>query len=448
MYHLDENQTVAHFFPLKSSWKKKLSPVEHFFSCLFPSGGLCFKGKINVKRFLDAMQIALESFDFLFCQIYKDQDDLYARYSSDSKVGSFIQLELDTKDETINAITFPSILPYKVDERITRGVADQLEGLPMCAFRLTQLTDGFVIGYYINHTFLDQSSTTYFFKYLSHLYTYGKDNLTLQKPYLIDSEFLETGYDTAFESAEDLKEYGETLMGFKYTPKKEDNSALLPQFDTKITVNLNFDLNEINKLKYLSKQYVSANDIIQAVLLKIYSFNPNLALDDDFCLGFPCNMRKRCGLGEESIGNFISHPRILLKIDEIRKSTILELAIISRKCISDVDVDYFRKNLIWYKGFKKNQENAIDYMPIFSFLNCRATNWSTFNYDDIIFDNSRPLELKTPCYARFGVNVIAFDNKESKKILKTSVCVAANYLGSLIKLGNTSNLFVCNEVCT
>lgn len=440
MYYLNKEQTTAYFFPSRISWKKKLSPIEHFFSCLVPSGGLYFKGKINVNKFLDAMQLALDSFHFLFCHISRDKKNLYAHYS----INNSIKLEIEKRAEVIGASTF-SILPTKIDLRMLNGAVDDLEGLPMCSFKLTELTDGFIIGYYMNHSLFDQSSTFYFFKYLSYLYTYGF-NISLPEPYLINTDILEEGCSKAFESLEDLRAYGELLMGVKYSPRKSNNLNSLSYSDPDLSINLTFDLNEIDKFKTFSVQHISANDVIHAILLKIYSSNPDLLPEQVFCLNFPCNMRKRCGVGENAIGNIINHARISLTIEEIRKATVLELALMSRKCISEVTTVDFAKNLTWYREIEERGESSLDYMPTLDFLNCRATNWSTFPYHQIQFDECYPFELKAPCYATYGVNVIAFYTKNNEKKLKTSVCIRSSYLNAIKELEVNTKVFVCSEI--
>lgn len=80
-------------------------------------------------------------------------------------------------------------------------------------------------------------------------------------------------------------------------------------------------------------------------------------------------------------------------------------------------------------------------MPAFNLLNGRATNWSTFNYDNILFDTVAPIVLKALCLAPFRVNVISFDNQDSNKILKSSICVPFNGLDSLAELQQATNLF-------
>ena len=400
---------------------------------------------------------------FLFSQLHRSDGDLYASYSTAGGNNSFIQLEIETKQKTINAPSFASITPNKVDKKIHNIAANQSDdrsmpivesftGLPMVAFKLTTFIDGFAIGCYWNHALLDQSSMVYFFKYLSQVYSFGRDGISLQKPNLVDMDSLFSNVKSAyvFKSVADFRARSESIIGFKYTspkvdntvPHKTDKTKPLPKLESQITVNLNFKLSEINKLKSKVNQYLSVNDIIHAILLKIYSFNSDLPLDENFCFGFVCNMRKYYGLGEEAIGNIICHPLIGLTLKDIKSKTLLELALCNRQRVSNITPEFFKKTLDWYTQLQAYNENPLDYSTAFNSLNARVTNWTSFDYDNILFDSASPIALKTPCFASARINLISFDTKENEKQLKTSVSVSPVGLRLLNQIESDSKLFV------
>ena len=462
-YYLNKEKTLARFYPTNTRWEKKLTSINYFLAPVFLNQGLCFKGEVNLERFLDAMHESLQDFDFLFSQLHRNDGDLYASYSTEDGNNSFIQLEIETKQETINASSLASITPNKVDKKIHSITANQSDdlpmpivesftGMPMVAFKLTTFIEGFAIGCYWNHALLDQSSMVYFFKYLSQVYSFGRDGISLQKPNLVDIDSLSSNVKSAyiFKSVADFRERSEAIIGFKYTPPKTDTTAPRktdktkppPKLESHITVDLNFKLSEINKLKSKEKQYLSVNDIIHAVLLKIYSFNPDLPLDKNFCFGFVCNMRKYCELGEETIGNIISHPLIRLTLKDIKSKNLLELALCNRQCVSNITLELFQKSLGWYTHIQAYNENPLHYNTAFDSSNARVTNWTSFDYRNIQFDSAYPIELKTPCFASSRVNIISFDTKENEKQLKTSVSISRDSLHLLNKLESDSKLFV------
>lgn len=449
VYYLNQEQTIARFYPIKKNWKKKLTNIDFFHAPVFMQEGLIFKGKIDIGRFLAAMHHALQDFDFLFYQLCKSDGALYASYSSEEDNGPFIELEIENKEQSINHFALTAILPRNVDGRIRGIVTDKFNGLPMVAFKLTTFLDGFSIACYWNHALLDQASMVYFFKYLSHLYTYGVDNITLKKPNLVDMTALSMESPRIYENLADFRQHGEALLGFKYTPpeinditssKIEDSDRSL-QLNSTLTAELDFNISEIYKLRDTAQQYLSANDIIHAILLKIYSFNSDLPSDSVFCFGFACNMRKFCGFGEEAIGNILSHPLMFLTLEDINNKSIIELALFNRQRLSEVNLALFKESLGWYKQLNLYHENPLQYVSALNLLNAKVTNWSTFNYSDILFDDAEPIELKTLDLAPFGVNVISFSKNANEVILKTSICLSQNCIDVLKKLERTTRLF-------
>src|SRR5262249_27352696 len=153
---------------------------------------------------------------------HRNQEGLYASYSIKDDSKPFIQLEVEKIKETIDTSTFTSVLPDKIDERMRGVITDQFEGLPIGAFKLTTFIDGFTIGYYLNHAFFDQSSIFYFLKYLSHVYTFGKDHINLKKPSLVDTDYLSLSVNSppVFKNLIDFREYDGAPMRYKYSSPK------------------------------------------------------------------------------------------------------------------------------------------------------------------------------------------------------------------------------------
>lgn len=452
LYHFDEEQKVARFFPTNKAWTKKLHPVEYFYSFIYPSGGVCFKGTISIQRFLEAMQSSLQDFDFLFGRFYMDSEGLGVRYlgGNDERNNSFVQLEIEERVEDLCSSTLKCILPDKIDDRMRNIFVDRLEaleGLGLAAFKLTTFRDGFALGYYFNHAFFDQSSIVYFLQYLSHRYTHGDWNNPLKKPTLMDFNFQTAKAAPVFKDLIDIRKYGESALGRRYRSEKPDNSKTLSQPNALQRIDVRFNIDAINKLKNSTEQFISSNDIIHALLFKIYSFNPDFLPDNIFYMTFICNMRKRCGLGDEAIGNILNPIRICTRTDYIANATILELANLSRKCIYGINVEDFKNNLVWYDHIQKYKESPMDYpTPASDPLNRRVSNWSTFNYDHILFDDARIVSLKTPASAALAI--ISFDNIGGEKVFTTSLYVPPHSLKSIIELGRSTNLFIITPEIT
>lgn len=389
------------------------------------------------------MKESLHDSPFLFALFHKKGDDFYA--STNESDNPYYQLEIEKSEESICTSTLDSILPFKIiDDKMRYGFADNVEGLPMGSFKLTILSDGFAIGYYLNHSIFDHASIFYIIKYLSHIYSYGRNNISLEKPDLKDIElvFKDDIKSINFKDIEEVRMYGEIEMGFKYNPISAIDLKSTPTSEESLLLILKFNSIEINKLKNMPGQYLSTNDIIHAILLKIYTFNSNLLPTDNFCLRFACNMRKRCGLGDETIASVVHLGRVVLKIEDIRNKTITELAIINRQCLSKVNIDNFKKDIAWNGYIQKYNENPLNYLANSDPLTCRITNWTTFDYDNIKFDSITPSSLISPCLALYGVNPLVFEiNEDNQKIITTSISLPKSSLNSIKELEQTTNLF-------
>ncbi|KAL9643132.1 hypothetical protein ABK040_001623 [Willaertia magna] len=451
-FHLNTQQTVATFFPPKEAcYNRKLNALEGFMTNLYTRGGVCFKGEINLNRFLEAMNRALHSCDFLFGRFHKSEEGIFVKYSTidnNNNTSFKNQLEIEKREEvSVNSstITLESILPLNiVDDRMRFGFVSDIEGLPVCVFKLTILKDGFAIGHYINHSFFDQGGIYYFLKYLSHLYTHESNSTSIiKKPKLVDLvDFLETEKcEKNSKDIEEVRKFGEEAMGFKYNPTKVSGLESSSTCD-KCLLKLKFNLVEIEKLKNQAGQFLSTNDIIHAILLKIYAFNSSVFPSDNFCLRFACNMRKRCGLGEESIANFVNLGSLTLTIEEIRSKTIIELAIDNRECLSEINVEGFKQQINWFENVLKRNENPLNYLANAYALTCQVTNWTTFDYDSIRFDNNTiPVILISVCLAPYGVNVLLYETQDDKRVITNEVSVPNSSLNSIKELAQTTNLF-------
>jgi len=430
----------------KDNWSKSLGAVEYFSSPVFTRGGFYFKGAINEERFLVAIKEAFNEFHFLLATFFRDGDGWRACYPPKNQDDKIEQLEIERREEErIDSATLDVILPDKiVDERMRLGFSVDLEGILMGFFKLTIFMDGFVIGYNVNHSLFDQASIFYFLKYTSHLYTYGKEKLSLKQPIIVDVESFETKNQVSFKDINEVREYGNSILGFTYSPpSKTENIA---SNSDNVIIKLKFNLMEIEEFKKTPKQYISTNDIIHAILFKIYTFNPNLQETDEFCLRYAVNARKHLGLGEEAIGNLVHQCRIILTVGELRKKTLLELALVDRQSISEISGQDFLNDVGWYKYIKDNKVNTMEYIGKGSSLTTRTTNWTNFDYNNVTFDGSLPIAVKSPSIASYGVNVISFDTQDNQKIFTCPISIPSNCLDYAVELGKSSKLYIIEHL--
>lgn len=439
---ISENKSVYEISPPTGEMQRKLNPMEVLYSTIYLNECLYFNGKMDVKEFLRALTKTLDYFRFLFFQITERQDGLYAEYGSakSDKNNYFIQLECEETSETIAKENIISGLPSMIDNRILTGVVDRLDGLPMVCFKLRILKDGFSIGYYINHTFIDQSTLVYFFKVLSRIYNEG-DKAKIKIPKLVDIFSLVKKSTTTFKDKEEFRVFGKKL-GWQYSldPKIVFSpSANMAHADMYLNNQL------IDEIKSKAKKPVSSNDLIHAILIKIYVNNDALADTDTFRLGFACDMRAECGIEEEDIGNIILFYLYDIDVSFARQASIEELAAFNRSHTKRINKDMFSERLNWFEWFQKWGENKKEYFnSAIADIHCLGvSNWVSFNYDEICFNQAKPVALRflaKPAVIIFPV--ITFDNESGEK--KTVISSNTNHkirMDDILALETKFNLY-------
>eukprot|EP01132_Coremiostelium_polycephalum_P005019 gene5019-6248_t len=367
----DEND--VEFYPTFNvvGQEHKMNSIEYFYSSFYTRGELFFKGSIDITRFIDSMNETLLDFNFMFIQFEYDRDNKigYQYPNTSSSSSPSIRLELEHKDNSsIELAEAGNHLPCKdTDSRIKDFNSNKgLKGLPMAIFKLTTFSDGFIIGYYMNHAFLDQSNQ--------------QDSCNLEN----------------FKDIDSIRKYGENLGYFyqelDYTSTLEASSV--EEGDLPVNLQIIFNTKEIENIKHHQQQlqkggiYISTNDVIHAILMKLYSLNSSFSTDQDFRFSYLCNMRKYFSMPEETIGNIVYTHSFNIKVSEMRSKSILKLAIANREYFSNLDINEFKKEVEWMEYIQKYNENPLDYQRKINPASCRVSSWITFNYDSITFSSS------------------------------------------------------------
>lgn len=432
---------IHYFHPSKNSWQQKLTAIETFHCGMFPQGSFYFNGGIELNKFLHALQTTLEVFDFLFCKLYRIKDGVMAAYQRDNN--HCVQLEIETFDKTLNELSALQTLPQHLDQRIRSGVTDNIDGLPIVTFKLTIASNGFVLGYCINHTFIDQASLVYFLKYLAHSYS---DNVqSLKKPLLLNIEKFLNEDNSTMELTElvEFRNYAKKV-GLKYIAnlsdlhKKQETSSNTPVY-------LHLNTVKIDELKQEANQLISKNDIMHGLLLKLYAEDPALLGDYLMHFGFACNMRKYLGLEEETVGNILHFPYFdPIKVSDVRAFDIVELAEISRKNVNNISIAAYQNKITWFKQFYTFHEMANHYVPLpyVDSLYWGHTNWASFTYQDISFQGNRLLALWTPPFpSHLKFTVTLFDDRNTNCPLIIPINLTDLLLQKALNLAKSMGLF-------
>ncbi|KAM9969565.1 hypothetical protein ACTFIR_001401 [Dictyostelium discoideum] len=449
---------TAKLFKSNNIFHKKFDGLDYAAHTVFSRGGYFFKGEIDLEKFLKSMEQVFHEFPVLLSTFHSENGIWCVSYPPKSHHKANDQLEIENREnELIETTTLESIIPMKLlDERMKNGFSFDLEGLPMGSFKLTILKDGFVIGYSINHSLFDQSSMYYFFKYLSMIYSNNCENekVTLKKPIIIDGQDFYDKDQPSLTDLQNFRDYGKQFLGYTYTPfgsdssSGDDTSSEKPKIEN-ITIKVNFNLIEIENLikSIKTDYYLSTNDIIHSIIIKILSMNESISDDEEFRLRYTCNMRKRCNLSEEHIGNFGFQQNLLFKVSDIKNKSILELAKINRKDVSEFTNDNFFKTITWHNKMQNLKELPLNYLGKQVPTITNISNWTSFDYNKISFDGIKPFTIKAPCIASYNVNIICFDYdfKNDKKFFRTTIYIPSNSFNQINNFSNDSKLFTIEK---
>ena len=429
-----DNTSLVRLYLQSGSLVRQLHPLEFFYCTMFTRGALHFAGTIDINRFLSALKQTLQNFDVLFATLHVTNDGAYVHYSADKE--HFVQLEIDQ-----NATKSDLLLPENVDPRMLQGIGDDLEGLPMCALKLSIYKTGWCIGYHLNHALFDQASAVYLFTYLANCYS-NNGKSSLAKPTLVALDALHPKKPLVFEDLQSHRSFGQKC-GFSYVADKSEFYKRVTSAYPGVLAELKFPLSALTTLKNQSAQFISENDILHALLLKMYALDPTLSLEQELCFTFPCNMRKRCDLTESTIGNVVGSCALSLTVDSIRSADLVTLAAKNRTALNTTTAEGYKEYLMWYKSFPQFKQIAKDYLPT-TFIRPHyfgASSWSTFPYENIRFDEETPTKLATPSVATLGISIICFEIQGNDKVLTTSVGFSKESIPHVLAFAKNCNLF-------
>lgn len=439
---------IKKFSPVNiDGYIRKLNAYEVFYCRTYPPVVMYFSGKIDIDKLSSVLEKVLPVFNFFYCYLQQDKDGIYAKYNpSDEKY--YIPLEYETSNLDIeDAISNPiDLLPKSIDTRVTNASAD-VDGLPMLYLRCTKLNEGFVISLYYNHAFIDMSSIIYFIKTLCD--SYKNENFIINPgPKLLETySVLDDGSKNVFNSLEQFREFGNTI-GREYCPDLTKIKLTRAMYTKLVPCKLVFDVEKLNLFKAATAKYISYNDIINAVILKIHANDASLNQISTTTLEFACDMRKHLKLDTSSIGVIAANINIRgIDNEDTKNQSIEDIAIKLRLIVAATDKSIYFQLINWYQNFELNKEDAGLYIPKFAVDNTAVltTNWASFDYSVINFDSeSKIIALEHPEIALPYVAIITFNNINGNKIV-VNITIPDNVINYARILSKKSGLFDIKE---
>jgi hypothetical protein len=411
--------TLHYFYPKNTNYEHSLTGYDAFYAGMFPKGALAFKGQLDLKRFIQALDDTLQAFHPLFSTLKANSEgSITASYQQDDE--HFITLETSRFHEPVDGFDFAYAIPKKMDARMLGGITDDFNGLPMAAFSLVELTDGFIFGYAVSHIYCDQSSIFYLLKSLSSYY----EGNTMPAPHFINVEASLPLDKIQTLTLAKLRETAH-LPGLIHL-KDAQKLAFSPRTE-KQAYTISITEHHFHQLKQSSETIISKNDITHAILLKCHALDPLFNTETPLQLGFACNMRQRLNLSEATIGNVLHFAHLpMMSSSYLREASITEIALKNREFIHTINVNDYHARVNWFKQLYalNDRQDQYDLSTCVYPNHFGHTNWTSFDYETIRFGDESPIELWTPPFPE----AIQFTVSLFKKINNEMVVTIPIYL--------------------
>jgi len=424
----------------KVDFFRKLNDYEKYLYILWPTMFFLFSGNIKQERFIAALEKTFETFDFLFCRLKTRENNIHAEFSSIDD--NYFSVEFEDSPHSLEDAFKNNLflLPQQVGPGGGPGGPSVSDDLPLLYLKITQLKDGFALCFCFNHFFGDLFTILSILKTLCNYYNDTPIKMEIPKFVNVDS-LLGKSDAYFFKNISEFRRFGEQINR-TYCADLTNIKFRCDYYGRVSNCRLTFPVDQLNSFKKTAVQYISANDVIAAVLLKIYSSNPLLKANARLSVEIACNMRKHFGLPDTSIGPLFA-TTTLRDVEAHRSKTahIADLAVQIREMVAKIDKSTFFEILNWNQNFPENKENPSNYLPSFlvnPFL-IMITNWSSFDCTDIHFGKGNNI-IAIETLPNLFVTTITFDNRDQQKLV-AHLALPESVLDPAKQLGKQSGLF-------
>lgn len=286
-----------------------------------------------------------------------------------------------------SSIDVDSLLPNNVHEKMINVhlCLASVDDLPIAAFNVVQFANHFVIAYRLNHAFYDQAAIVYLFQFIGDVYSHDNTPTIPPPRFCPRVGIIPSG--SSFASAEDL---------LSAAPKGYSTDPLTGiTFGAPCRLRMELCLPNINALRQSVGSNVSSNDIIHAMLLKaLAQYDTGSDSSEAVKVYFARNMRAPLGLGREVVGDYVRLEFLDVPRSEALSEFNFQLAERSRGAlVSKKHVEAYPRECMFFRDFN----NFVEGRPNSVFLLDKsagvATNWSSFPYEEIKFDDFANIEL-------------------------------------------------------
>ena len=394
-----------------------LDKISQVMTAMTTASALLFPGRLDRARFDTAMQVVVEHCPWLLGR-YAERDcadspghnkklvvvvpraeDVGGEEASASSAPASEfpgYLRCDYSDRSADGdyssdIDLESLLPSNVHEKMINVhlCLASVEDLPIAAFNVVQFSNHFVISYRLNHAFYDQGAIVYLFQFISDVYSHGNTPTIAPPRFYPRANIIPSG--SSLSSEQDL---------LSAAPKGYSTDPMTGiTFGAPCSLRMELCASNINSLRQSTGSKVSSNDIVHAFLLKALSVYQTDSADAaaaeaaDIKVYFARNMRTPLELGREVVGDYVRLEFLGAPRSDVLSESILQLAERSRAALDLKSVEAYPRECMFFRDFNNFIEGRPNSVFLLDKLAAVVTNWSSFPYEDIKFDDSANEEL-------------------------------------------------------
>ncbi len=430
-----------------------LDKISEMMACMTVSSALLFPSRLDMSRFETALNLLVEHFPWLVCHVGTNEagdHSVIPRLNEDGIAYMCCEVDDRGAKQYSDDIIVGTLLPKDVHEKMVRvdlAMASAAD-LPICALRVTQFAEHFVIGYRLNHLFFDQNSIVYLFTFLGYLYSQTHPALSTEGegtpavPAVAAPEFLPRAHITTdfTLSAED----------FPTSAPKGYMAAPMPElsFGPPISVKLSINSEKIAALRKSVGVKLSTNDLLHAVMAKAIAGKDG-GVDGPVRVCFARNMRTPLGLGRGVAGDYVRLEVFQMDAAQATTASLEDLAGNNRTLVETPIGEAYVKECAWFLDLHKYHDGR----PNVDFLMDKGaavvTNWSSFPYEEILFDGIATTELlleNTPMMTHNGAFArVSFRGAGKDRKLFAVVDSLNQYVIDNVRaIGAETGLFSCD----
>ena len=443
-------QTIT-FRPSSSVENIKLDEISKTMGAITVSSSLLFNGHLDTLRFQNSLQVVADVCPWLYGALCVEENgdvNVAPRCEGDggnsdetTHPGYFTCQIVNDSESNYHPDQIEEILPTDVHELMLRPdlAMQSLHGLPISAFRVTQYSTQFAISYRLNHVFYDQASIVYLLLYLSDVYSHG-NVATLAAPIFHPRAKLVPD-EAQFKTIEEFD--NAAPEGYVVAPPTGIVCT------APIVFNLTFHVESVSSWRHGASSPVSTNDLLHAIFIKAVS---ELAGNDavnttPLRVLYARNMRIPLSFGEHIVGDYVRLGVLHGTKDVATSTDLFGLAQSNREVLLQPLGNKYTSECNWFINITKFYPGQ---RPNSDFLSDKqaavVTNWSSFPYERIRFDDSEACELLI-APPKFSTNLalfafVGFKGCGSDRRLTVLICSIFPELKTIIeKIGLDCGLF-------